>query len=161
MIQRDCHKWKCYQITLNWVFIDFWGSFRFHILGGLLFKATLNQNKHFGCYGQIFWCPIVFEGHFFKFLAKHTFCSLIIFLYGNSYVGQSQLFFMWPKWCCQVSLFSDRTLGYFPFWGAHLQKNLKSSLAGRKQPTEQRMVTFQKSRSIQSFLRVWLWYVPT
>ena len=47
VIQRDCHKWKCYQITLNWVFIDFWGIFRFHILGGLLFKATLNQSRHF------------------------------------------------------------------------------------------------------------------
>ena len=47
VIQRDCHKWKCYQITLNQDFIDFWGIFRFHILGGLLFKATLNQSRHF------------------------------------------------------------------------------------------------------------------
>ena len=47
VIQRDCHKWKCYQITLNQDFIDFWGILRFHILGGLLFKATLNQSRHF------------------------------------------------------------------------------------------------------------------
>ena len=137
VIQRDCHKWKCYQITLNQDFIDFWGIFRFHILGGLLFKATLDPNRHFWLLWPIFWCPIVFEGYFVDFFQKHKFGSFTVFLYGSSNVGQSQLIFVWPKWFRQVSFFTKRTLGYFPFCGAHLQKSLRSSLAGRKRPTEQ------------------------
>ena len=137
VIQRDCHKWKCYQITLNQDFIDFWGIFRFHILGDSLFKATLDPNRHFWLLWPIFWCPIVFEGYFVDFFQKHKFGSFTVFLYGSSNVGQSQLIFVWPNWCRQVSLFADRTLGNFPFWGAHLQKGLKSNLSGRKQSTEQ------------------------
>ena len=61
MIQRDCHKWKCYLITVNLVFIDFWGISRFHILDGLLFKPTLNQNRHFWLL-----CPNFFHRAFFR-----------------------------------------------------------------------------------------------
>ena len=61
MIQRDCHKWKCYLITLNLVFIDFWDISRLHILGGLLFKPTLNQNRHFWLLGPNFF-HMVFLG---------------------------------------------------------------------------------------------------
>ena len=53
------------------------------------------------------------------------------------YVGPSKLNFVWPRWCRQVTLFADWNLGHFPFWGAHLQKGLKSNLSGRKQSTEQ------------------------
>ena len=56
------------------------------------------------------------------FFQKHNFGSFTIFLYGSSNVGQSQLIFVWPKWCRQVSFFTKRTLGYFHLWGAHLQK---------------------------------------
>ena len=52
-------------------------------------------------------------------------------------VCPSKLIFVWPRWCRQVSLFADINLGHFPFWGAHLQKGLKSSLSGRRQSTEQ------------------------
>ena len=61
VIQRDCHKWKCYLITLNLVFIDFWGISRFNILGGLLFKPTLKQNRHFWLLGPNFF-HMVFLG---------------------------------------------------------------------------------------------------
>ena len=161
VIQRDCHKWKCYKITLNRVFIDFWGIFRFHILGGLLFKATLYHNRNFWFLWPICWCPIVFEGHFFNFLTKHKFSSLTIFLFWTSYVGQSQLFFMWPKWCRQVLLFADRSLGYFPFLGAHLPKILNPALQAENSLLSSRMGSFQESRSVQSLLRIWVWYVPT
>ena len=157
MIQRDCHKWKCYLITLNLVFIDFWGIFRFHILGGLLFKATLDPNRHFWLLWPIFWCPIVFEGYFVNFFQKHKFGSFTIFLYGSSNVGQSQLIFVWPKLCHQVSFFTKRPLGYFPFWGAHLQKASDPALQAENVPPSSRMGTFQKRRSNQSFIRIWVW----
>ena len=163
VIQRDCHKWKCYYITLNWGFIDFWGIFRFHILGGLLFKATLDPNRHFWLLWPIFWCPIVFEGYFVDFFQKHKFGSFTVFLYGSSNVGQSQLIFVWPKWCRQVSFFTKRTLGYFPFCGAHLQKASDPALQAENGPLSSRMGTFQRRRSIKvlSGYGCELWYVPT
>ena len=155
VIQRDCHKWKCYQMILNWGFIDFWGIFRFHILGGLLFKATSNQNRHFWLLWPIFCVTLYFKA-IFQIFCKTQIC-LTIFLRGTSFVGQSQLIFVWPNLCRQVSLFADRTLGNFPFWGAHLQKSLKSSLAGRKGPTEQPNKHFpekQKHSKFSQYMRV-------
>ena len=96
VIQRDCHKWKCYLITLNLVFIDFWDISRLHILGGLLFKPTLNQNRHFWLLGPNFF-HMVFLGpeitcSFTQFLltpffgpGSHKFCGNI----SHPYPGKS------------------------------------------------------------------------
>ena len=112
----------------------------------------------------IFWCPIVFEGYFVDFFfQKHKFGSFTVFLYGSSNVGQSQLIFVWPKWFRQVSFFTKRTLGYFPFCGAHLQKGLDPALQAENGPLSSRMGTFQRRRSIKvlSGYGCELWYVPT
>ena len=92
VIQRDCHKWKCYQITLNWVFIDFWGIFRFHILGGLLFKATLDPNRHYWLLWPIFWCPIVFE-------------AILLIFSKNTNLAVLPYFFMGPLMLVNLSWF--------------------------------------------------------
>ena len=101
VIQRDCHKWKCYLITLNLVFIDFWGISRFHILDGLLFKPTLNQNRHFWLLGANFFPHGLFwpRNHlFFQTMpiftpfygpGSHKFCGNIWHLYPDKSLNAS------------------------------------------------------------------------
>ena len=91
----------------------------------------------FGWNRQFLCVPLNLKAIFKKKSAKLKIGDLSIFLYETLYIGPSKLIFVWPRWCRQVSLFADRNLGHFPFWGAHLQKGLKSSLSGRKQSTEQ------------------------
>ena len=41
------------------------------------------------------------------------------------------------------------------------KKSSNPALQAEYSPLSSRMGTFQKSRSIQNFLRIWVWYVPT
>ena len=90
VIQRDCHKWKCYYITLNWGFIDFWGIFRFHILG--FSKPHWIQIGIFGCYGQFFGVPLYLKAILLIF-SKNT--NLVVLPY----------FFMGPLMLVNLSWF--------------------------------------------------------
>ena len=144
------------------VFIDFWGISRFNILGGLRFKVTLYQNRYFWLKSPFFRCPIKFKG---QNSAKLKIVNLSIFLNVTPYVGPLKLIFVWHRWCRQVWLFADRNLGHFPFWGAHLQKGLKSSLSGRKQSTEQFNGHFPEKQNHSNFSQdtgacsdsMWVW----
>ena len=118
-------------------FIDFWGISRFNILGGLRFKVTLYQNRYFWLKSPIFRCPVNLKAIFKKNRQNTKLAIYPYFFMRPCILVHQNLIFVWPRWCRQVSLFADRNLGHFPFWGAHLQKGLKSSLSGRKQSTEQ------------------------
>ena len=148
VIQRDCHKWKCYLITVNLVFIDFWGISRFNYY-------------IFGWNRQFFGVPLNLKAIFKRFRQ-------------NSKLATYPYFFMWPRKLVHQNWFlcdSDdapkfrcsRTeiWGTFPSEVPISKKASNPACQAENSPLSSWMGTFQKSRGIQRFARIWVWYVPT
>ena len=143
------------------VFIDFWGIFRFNILGGLRFKVTLYQNRCFRLISPIFGVPLNLKAIFKRFRQ-------------NSKLAIYPYFFMWPrmlvhqnwflcdsddaaKFCCSRT----EIWGTFPSEVPISKKASNPACQAENSPLSSWMDTFQKSRGIQRFVRIQVWYVPT
>ena len=131
---------------MNCVFIAFWGIFRFHILGGLLFKATLDPNGHFWLLWPIFWCPIVFEGFLLIFFPKTQIWQLYHISLWNLLCWSISVDFHVTQMMWLIFVVCGQN---FPFCGAHRQKASDPALQAENGPLSSRMGTFQRRRSIK------------
>ena len=141
------------------VFIDFWGISRFNILGGLCFKATLYCI--FGWNRQFFGVPLNLKAIF-----KQIRQNLKLAIYS--------CFFIWPcmlvhqNWfLCDPDDAAKFRCSRTEIWGTFSSEVPLSKRASNQacqaenSPLSSSMGTFQKSRGIQRFVSIRVWYVPT